>query len=225
MEQLVFARREGRIPDTLLLLEHPPVITLGRSADPSHVRISAAERLARGIALEESSRGGGVTYHGPGQLVGYPIVALPPGRRDAHRYLRDLEEAMILAAGDFGAKASRRPGFTGIWARGAKLGSVGVRISIGWVASHGFALNVAMDLSGFEAIVPCGIEGCRATSLEELTGLRVPVKEVGRKAAARLGEVLGLDPIEKPDLPDGLLPAGNLFETASRSDSSAVSRS
>ncbi len=198
MGRLVAARRQGRAPDCLLLLEHPPVITLGRSARAEHVRISPAERLARGIELHESDRGGGVTYHGPGQLVGYPIVALPPGRRDAHRYLRDLEDALIRTARDFGAEAGRRPGATGVWAGDRKLGSLGVRISTGWIASHGFALNVSTDLSAFAWIVPCGIEGCRATSLEALTGIRHPVREVALRAASRVAEVLGLEPFEKP---------------------------
>ncbi len=197
MERLVAARRQGRAADSLLLLEHPPVITLGRSARAEHVRITPAERLARGIELHESGRGGDVTYHGPGQLVGYPVVALPPERRDAHRYLRDLEDAMIRTARDFGAEASRRPGLTGVWAGDRKLGSLGVRISSGWIASHGFALNVSTDLSAFEWIVPCGIEGCRATSLEELTGVRHPVREVARRVASRVAEVLGLEPLEQ----------------------------
>lgn len=198
MERLVAARREGRSRDTLLLLEHPPVITLGRSARPGHLRISRAERLARGIELHETGRGGGATYHGPGQLVGYPIVAFPAERRDVHRYLRDLEEALIRTASDFGADCSRRAGLTGVWAGDRKVGSIGVRISTGWIASHGFALNVSTDLAAFEWIVPCGIEGCRATSLEELTGVRTPVREVAARAACRVAEVLGLEPLVEP---------------------------
>ncbi len=194
-DRLVAARQEKKGTDTLLLLEHPPVITLGRSSDPAHVLISPAERAARGIELHEAGRGGDVTYHGPGQLVGYPIVALVGERRDAHRYLRDVEEILIGAAADFGVRARRDAGLTGIWVGDRKLGAIGVRISTGWIASHGFALNVATDLSAFDAIVPCGLRGCRMTSLEELTGRRYPLEEVAARAALRVADVLGLDPV------------------------------
>lgn len=191
-DALVGARRLPACPDTLLLLEHPPVITIGRAGDPVHVLLDAGQRAARGIELYETGRGGDVTYHGPGQLVGYPVVALPPERRDAHRYLRDLEEALILAVGDLGVSARRVPGSTGVWAGERKLGAIGVRLSTGWITSHGFALNVTTDLSEFASIVPCGIAGCGVTSLAELLGRPLPIGEVAVRVALRIAERLGL---------------------------------
>jgi lipoyl(octanoyl) transferase len=190
-ESLVEARRRGEVPDTLLLLEHPPVITLGRSARRENVLADDAERERLGIEIHESGRGGDVTFHGPGQLVGYPILALGEGRRDAHVYLRDLEEALILTAADYGVRAERCPGLTGVWVGGRKLAAIGVRIGTGWITSHGFALNVDSDLSGFRTIVPCGLEGRGVTSLAELTGRRFPLREVAATAAARAARVLG----------------------------------
>jgi len=199
-EALVEARRGGEAPDTLLLLEHPPVITLGRSARREHVLVDDARREALGIELHESGRGGDVTYHAPGQLVGYPILALPEGRRDAHLYLRSLEEALILSAADYGVRAARREGLTGIWVGERKLAAIGVRIGTGWITSHGFALNVTTDLAGFETIVPCGLENRGVTSLAELTGKRIPLRETAARVAARAGEVFGLEvaPAEDP---------------------------
>jgi lipoyl(octanoyl) transferase len=188
--ELVEARRAGTEPDTLLLLEHPPVITLGRGARSENVLISTRGLRARGIEVHESGRGGDVTYHGPGQLVGYPVVALNDGERDAHGYLRSLEEALIRTSADYGIDAGRREALTGVWAGEAKLASIGVRISTGWITSHGFALNVTTDLSGFENIVPCGIRGCTMTSIEKLTGNRPGLEEVGRRAASWLASTL-----------------------------------
>ncbi len=189
-DELVRDRRHGRVPDTLLLLEHPPVITLGRGSRAEHVLLGESDRAARGIELHEVGRGGDVTYHGPGQLVGYPILKLEGVRRDAHRYLRDLEETLILTAAAFGVRAARWAGRTGIWAEGRKLGAIGVRISSGWVTSHGFALNVSTDLSAFRAIVPCGIRDAGVTSLEELTGRRLDLELVASRAADGLATVL-----------------------------------
>jgi len=195
---LVCERRAGRIPDTLLLLEHPPVITLGSRARAEHVLLAPPELRARGIEVHEAGRGGDVTYHGPGQLVGYPVVALSGQRRDAHRYLRDLEDALILTAADFGVAASRWTGRTGVWVAGRKLAAIGVRISSGWITSHGFAMNVAADLSGFGAIVPCGIRDAGVTSLAELTGRSPLLEEVAARAGVRLAGVLGLRPAPSP---------------------------
>ena len=152
--ELVRARRGGEIPDQLILLEHPHVITLGSRSDRSHVLVDATERVALGIDLVESGRGGDVTYHGPGQLVGYPILDLKPDRKDIHRYLRDLEEVLIRVARAYGISAERIPESTGVWTNAGKLGAIGVRISSGWITSHGFALNVTTDLSYFDRIVP-----------------------------------------------------------------------
>ena len=187
--ELVEQRRRGHAADTLLLLEHPPVVTLGRGSDPGHVLLSAGALQRRGIELHECGRGGDATYHGPGQLVGYPILALEGQRRDAHRYLRDIEQTLILAASDYGVVATRVPGLTGIWVGNDKLAAIGVRLSTGWITSHGFALNVGADLGGFETIVPCGIRGRGVTSLARLCGLDPGVEPAARCVARRFAEV------------------------------------
>jgi len=194
-ERLVESRRRGEAVDTLVLLTHPPVITLGRGADPRHVVIADDVRRASGIERYETGRGGDVTFHGPGQLVGYPILALREDRRDAHRYLRDLEEGLIRIAASFGVAASRVPGLTGIWVGRAKLGAIGVRIGAGWVTSHGFALNVGSDLSGFDAIVPCGIADRSVTSLSRLLGKELAPEEIAAKAGAHMAEALGYEAV------------------------------
>jgi lipoyl(octanoyl) transferase len=186
--ELVEQRKQGLIPDQLLLLEHPPVITLGVRTrnDRSHVLESEASLAAKGVALFETGRGGDVTYHGPGQLVGYPILDLKPDRCDVHRYVRDLEDVLIRTAGEFGITARRIQGLTGIWVgpdqQPEKLAAIGVRISR-WVTSHGFALNVNTNLSHFGLIVPCGISDKGVTSIERLLGRRVPMDEVGNAVA------------------------------------------
>jgi lipoyl(octanoyl) transferase len=176
-------RKRGEIADQLLLLEHPDVVTLGVKArnDRSHVLESEDALAAQGVGLFETGRGGDVTYHGPGQLVGYPILDLKPDRCDVHRYVRDLEGVLIDAVAGFGITAGRIQGLTGIWVgpdgNKAKLAAIGVRISR-WVTSHGFALNVNTDLSRFGLIVPCGITDKSVTSMERLLGQRVPMDEV-----------------------------------------------
>jgi lipoyl(octanoyl) transferase len=188
-DELVRSRREGGVPDTLVLLEHPHVITLGSSADASHVLMAEAEREARGVELFEVGRGGDVTYHGPGQLVAYPILDLKPDRKDLHAYLRDLEEVLIRVAASYGVDAGRREGLTGVWTAGGKLAAIGVRVSSQWIASHGTALNVSADLGFFEAIVPCGIQGERVTSLERELGSEVDLEETGRRYAEHFAAV------------------------------------
>lgn len=190
-ERAVRARRDGDGPDRFLFLEHDPVVTLGRGAHAENLLLDRAGLAARGIELHESGRGGDVTYHGPGQLVGYPIVALAGERRDAHRYLRDLEEALIRAVAVWGIRAARSPGWTGIWVGDEKLAAIGVRLSSGWIASHGFALNVAGPLDGFSAIVPCGIRDRGVTSIERLTGRAPDLREVAEAVAVPLAESLG----------------------------------
>ena len=175
--ELVVARRAGDIPDTLLLLEHPHVITLGSGSRREHVLADADERAARGIELFETGRGGDVTYHGPGQLVAYPVLDLKPDRKDLHRYLRDLESMLIRVAGAFTIDALRSEGLTGVWTDVGKLAAIGVRVSSGWITSHGVALNVSTDLDYFQTIVPCGIADREVTSLERELGRSVPMDE------------------------------------------------
>ena len=190
--ELVRQRRAGEIPDTLLLLEHPHVITLGSGWHPENVLVTEEERAERGIELFETGRGGDVTYHGPGQLVGYPIFDLKPDRCDLHRYLRDLEEVLILALADFGLTAGRVEGLTGAWVGGRKLAAIGVRVSSGWITSHGFALNVTTDLSYFGTIVPCGIRDHGVGSISEELGRPVSLAEVEAVVVRRFEEVFGL---------------------------------
>ena len=177
--ELVEERRAGRIPDLLVLLQHPPVITLGVKGDGgrSNVLVST-ERLAElGIDVSETGRGGDVTFHGPGQIVGYPILDLKPDRCDVHRYVRDLEDVMIRVCADYGVGAGRIDGLTGAWVGEEKIGAIGVRISR-WITSHGFAFNVATDLADFQLIVPCGIADRGVTSLEKATGRAISISAV-----------------------------------------------
>jgi lipoyl(octanoyl) transferase len=176
---LVEERKAGTVPDLLLLLQHPAVITLGVRGDGgrSHILATDARLAELGIAVHETGRGGDVTYHGPGQIVGYPIVNLDPDRRDVHRYVRDLETVMIQVCADYGIAAERIAGLTGVWVGGEKIGAIGVRISR-WVTSHGFAFNVATDLDHFRLIVPCGIGDRGVTSLERVVGRRIPIADV-----------------------------------------------
>jgi lipoyl(octanoyl) transferase len=189
--QLVAQRRAGEIPDTLLLLEHPHVITLGSGAHEENVLVSAEERAERGIELFETGRGGDVTYHGPGQLVGYPILHLKPDRQDLHRYLRDLEEMLIGVLGEFGLRGSRKEGLTGVWVDDRKLAAIGVRVSSGWITSHGFALNVATDLSFFGAIVPCGIRDHGVGSIAEEVSRPVTLAEAEDAVVRQMARVFG----------------------------------
>jgi lipoate-protein ligase B len=168
---MLAARIEGRIGDTLLMIEHPHVFTLGRGADERFIVANA-----EGVPIRRVSRGGQVTYHGPGQLIGYPILKLEGRDRDVTKYLRSLEGAMIDALAKFGIEAGRRDGMTGVWVGARKIASIGVGIRR-WTTWHGFALNVSTDLSYFDSIVPCGIEGCRMTSVCELTNRAVSVRE------------------------------------------------
>ena len=183
---LVEARARGLIPDTLLLLEHPRVITLGRGAKAENLLWPKDQLVAKGYQVYETDRGGDVTYHGPGQLVGYPILDLKPDRKDVRRYVASVEELMIRVAKSYGLDAERVPGRVGIWTAAGKLGAIGVHISR-WITSHGFAFNVATDLRDFDAIVPCGIADADVASLQSLLG-RVP-RDVEDRFAARAGEV------------------------------------
>lgn len=189
-KRLVEQRKAGLIPDQLLLLQHPPVITLGVKSrdDRSHVLASPDDLERDGVELFETGRGGDVTFHGPGQLVGYPILDLNPDRRDVHRYVRDLEEALIRTAGHFGVVAGRQSGLTGVWVENEKLAAIGVRIAR-WITSHGFAFNVSTDLDSFNLIVPCGITDKGVTSLSKLIQKDVSVVEVEDAAIAAMAGV------------------------------------
>ena len=184
--ELFLARLEGDIDDTLMLLEHPPTYTLGRRAAEQDLVYDRSQRVARGISLYEVDRGGRATYHGPGQLVGYPILALGE-RYDVVAYLRKLEEVVIATVADFGVEASRDPENTGVWVGNNKIGAIGVKITRG-ITMHGFALNVATDLSMFEGIVPCGIQDRWVTSIEAESGRAPSIKEVATAAANHLAE-------------------------------------
>jgi len=208
------ARKAGAVPDVLLLCEHPHVITLGRSGKISNLRAPSETLRRMGVSFFETNRGGDITYHGPGQLVGYPILNLSEIRRDVGWYVRSLEEAMIRATTEFAIASRRVSGRTGVWVdveAGStmddrkevkdveegkdeeKLAAIGVHLSR-WVTSHGFAYNVSTDLRYFDLIVPCGIAGKRATSLEKLLGQRVEMKDAAPRITAHLGEILGLHP-------------------------------
>jgi lipoyl(octanoyl) transferase len=185
------AVRDGREPDTLLLVEHPHVLTVGRRA--THDGILAAPELlaARGVAVHETNRGGKMTYHGLGQLVGYPVINLSPEREDVHRYVRDLEEVLIRAMQDFRIQTFRIEGLTGVHTARGKVAAIGVHIAR-WVTTHGFALNVNTDLSFFNLIVPC--EGEPVTSMKEILGREIPLAEVAERVVARFAEVFGMEP-------------------------------
>lgn len=213
-KRLVAARKLDAIGDVLLVCEHMPVITQGRNGKREHLLVSENVLRQRNVEFFETSRGGDVTYHGPGQVVGYPILQLGAIRKDVVWYVRMLEEVMIRVSAEFGITAVREAGKTGIWvanedkastqssqraqssqreeAPTEKLGAIGVHISR-WVTSHGFAYNVATDLRNFDLIVPCGIAGRKATSLEKLLGRAVKVAEVTPKIARHFGDVFGLE--------------------------------
>ena len=173
----VLARSRGECGDAIYFAEHEPVLTVGRGARPDSLKASAQELARRGVEVVSIERGGDVTYHGPGQVVGYPIVSLPdlPSGRDLHRYLRDLEEALILTLGGWGLSGVRRPPYTGVWVGDAKVAAIGVAVRH-WVAFHGFALNVDPDLSHFGWIHPCGIRDLGVASMRTLLG-QAPVRE------------------------------------------------
>lgn len=186
-KELAQARREGRIGDALLLLEHPHTYTLGRGAREEHLLLTQEELARLGAQVYWVDRGGDITYHGPGQLVGYPILDLRGLFLDAHRYLRTLEEVLIQALADFGIAAQRHPGYTGVWVGEEKIAAIGVKIAH-WTTSHGFALNVNTDLDYFSYIVPCGIPDRGVTSMARLLGSPVNLDAVAQRVAHRFGK-------------------------------------
>ena len=204
---LVEERKAGRVPDLLLLLQHPAVITLGVRGDGGRSNIVATgERLSElGIDVFEPGRGGDVTYHGPGQIVGYPIIDLKPDRCDVHVYVRDVEEVMIRVCAEYGLSAGRIAGLTGTWIGAEKIGAIGVRISR-WVTSHGFAFNVSTDLDHFRLIVPCGISDHGVTSLERATGMTIPVPGVEDALVRQFCDVFARTAVEEESVPQKTRP-------------------
>ena len=193
-EERVAARLAGTAPDTLILLEHPPVVTLGRAKAPRNLRLSPAELAARGISYYEISRGGDATYHAPGQLVGYPIFDLRDHGRDVLRFCRVLERCLILTLADFGVDARAVPGKAGVWVGDRKIASLGISLRR-WVTFHGFALNVSTDLAGFQVIQPCGEDPGVMTSLAERLGRPTAVNEVQGRLVKRIAEEFGFDEV------------------------------
>ena len=187
-ERAVERLRSSEGPEQLLLLEHPHVFTLGRGADANNVLADQHQLQTNSVEVHETGRGGDVTYHGPGQLVGYPIINLKPDRCDVHRYVRDLEEVLIRTIADYGIEGGRIEGLTGVWVGNEKIAAIGVRIAR-WITSHGFALNVNTDLKFFQMIVPCGITDKGVTSISRVLGREVDVSEVAEIAARHFGEV------------------------------------
>ena len=189
-------RITGAIPnDVLLLVEHPPVVTLGRSSKQKNLVSSPDFLASRGVQLFEVERGGDVTFHGPGQLVGYPIFDLKRHRQDLHWYLRSVEEALIRTLGEYGIAGERSTGYTGVWTQGRKIASIGVHAR-DWVTWHGFALNVTTDLSYFDLIVPCGIVGVEMTSIEKETGAPHELETVSDAVASKFADVFDLEPVD-----------------------------
>ena len=187
-------RGRGEIPDTLLLLEHPPTITLGRRTDESDLRTSEDALIRRGFAVERVDRGGEITYHGPGQLVGYPILDLRQHGQDLHKYLRDLEEMLIRTIAAYGLAGERVPGRTGVWVHDRKIAAIGIKVSR-WISLHGFALNISTDLEPFrEDFVPCGISDRDVTSLQELLKDECPSRsETETVLIGQFSKILGVD--------------------------------
>jgi len=194
---LVEERRAGRVPDLLLLLEHPHVITFGVKADAARSHLIATPELlaARQVDVHESGRGGDITYHGPGQIVGYPILNLHPDRCDVHRYVRDLEDVMMRTTRDFGVESARITGLSGAWVGADKIGAIGVRIAR-WITSHGFAFNVTTDLDFFNLIVPCGIETGGVTSLSRAAGRRISIEDAEASIVRNFAAVFDRHAIE-----------------------------
>jgi len=199
-------RAQGLGHDVLLLLEHPPTYTIGRGGDDGAFLTPPAALETMGAAVHHVDRGGSATFHGPGQLVGYPIIDLSEWRPDVHAYLRALEEVLIATLADFGLAAEREPGYTGVWVGDEKIGAIGVKVSR-WVTTHGFALNVTCDLDWFRHIVPCGLRGKGVTSLERAGGGRPPLPAVAEQVAEHFGRVFGQKIVWLPALAAAALPS------------------
>ena len=196
-QRLVEMRQREEIPDQLLLLEHPPVITLGRGGNAANLLANPAELQARGVRFYETTRGGDITYHGPGQLVGYPILHMGEGNRDVRKYVSALEEVLIRTVAEFNIATERHASRRGVWVGNAKIAAIGVRIAR-WVTSHGFALNVSTSDEDFALITPCGLRGSGVTSMEQCTGVAVSTHAVRAAVARHFANVLDRELIEQP---------------------------
>lgn len=193
------SRKRNEISDTLLLLEHPHVITLGRAANRANVLVDEQTRTEKQIELFETGRGGDVTYHGPGQLVGYPIISLAPDAQDVRRYVRNIQEVLVRTARNFGVEAEPRGGeHVGVWVGDDKLAAIGIRLSR-WVTMHGFAFNITTDLEYFKLIVPCGIQDHGVTSLEKILGTKIEIETVAEAAVRHFGEVFERQMVKEGD--------------------------
>ncbi len=197
-QKLVELRQRDEVPDQFLLLEHPPVITLGRTGDFNNLLASDARLKAERVRFYETTRGGDITYHGPGQVVGYPILHLGEGNRDVRKYVTKLEEVLIRTVAEYGITANRADGKRGIWVGNQKIAAIGVRIAR-WVTSHGFALNVNTNLDHFRLITPCGLHGHGVTSIERQTARHIDVDEVRAIAAAKFADVFEREVVVRPE--------------------------
>jgi lipoate-protein ligase B len=186
--QICGLKKRGFDRDVLLLLEHPPTITLGRNAKRDHLLVGEKLLQSRGVGLWNVDRGGDITYHGPGQLIGYPILSLRIGERDVHGYMRKLEESLIAVLAGYGIEGVREPQFTGVWTHKGKIAAMGVHISR-WITRHGFALNVNTDLSFYDLIVPCGIVGKDVTSVQKLLSHAVDLEEIANQYVLKFGPI------------------------------------
>ncbi|MGQ9525985.1 MAG: lipoyl(octanoyl) transferase LipB [Armatimonadota bacterium] len=195
-EEVLQAVADGAAPEALILLEHPPVYTVGRSSASEKHLLVPEHSLSTHAEVYRVGRGGDVTFHGPGQLVGYPVMDLRLRGRDVHRYVRQLEEVLIATLADFGVRAQRRPGMTGVWVAGEKIASIGVQVRRG-VTMHGFALNVSTDLSYFSLIIPCGIRGCRVTSLSRILSRPVDLDDVADRLLPHFARVFEVAFVEQ----------------------------
>ena len=195
LESYVLKVASGDEPEKLILLEHPHVITLGRGSHPENLLVSREFLEERGVVVEESARGGDITYHGPGQVVGYPIISLKE-KPDLHLYLRNLEELLIRTVGDFGIKAGRKKGMTGIWVDDEKIAAIGVRV-VRWVTSHGFALNVDPDLNYFQYIIPCGIRQHGVTSMHKILGKKISFQDVHASLLTHFDQIFQRHPVSE----------------------------
>lgn len=203
--QICEAKKRGFGQDVLLLLEHPPTITLGRNAKLNHLLASRTLLASRGVELWNVDRGGDITFHGPGQLVGYPILSLGTGERDVHRYMRNLEEGLIRLLAGYGIEGVRDPDFTGVWTTHGKIAAMGVHISR-WITRHGFALNANTDLAYYDLIVPCGIHGKKVTSMRELLSHSIALDALAHQYITEFGPVFNrtMVPMEERELLDVL---------------------